>query len=436
MPAIATDTLKVRCGNAKKSDRTGIVASLLAGLLGIAGLLVQMPDARAHGERNQEPFLRMRTAHFYDVKWSADKIQVNGELVVSGRFRPDPDWPAHLPKPDVAFLSIGVPGPVMVRTGSWINGVTTIQSTGLDLGRDYEFKMVVRGRIPGRYHVHPVVIAKDSGPLVGPGMWVEVTGNAADFTFPAATLDGVKIDNLEHWGVAAVVKWHLLWIALAVAWVLWWIRRPMLVPRLLALQAGYEDRLITKGDRIFAALLVVGTILMVLGGYLWADAKYPRTVPLQGGRAEVDPLPVDSKRAVTIRVIHATYDVPGRSMKLILAVTNRGDKPVRLGELTTSNLRFVNAAVPQAVAGVDRSYPADLIAKSGLAIDSQSPIPPGETRTLRVEATDVAWELERLTSFMNDPDNRAAGLLFFFTPEGERVIANFSGPVVPVFTNL
>jgi len=51
----------------------------------------------AHGERNQEPFLRMRTAMFYDVKWSADHIKVNDDVVVTGKFRLHPDWPANLP---------------------------------------------------------------------------------------------------------------------------------------------------------------------------------------------------------------------------------------------------------------------------------------------------------------------------------------------------
>ena len=42
------------------------------------------PPAGAHGERNQEPFLRMRTAHWYDVTWSADKVKVNDEVEVRG----------------------------------------------------------------------------------------------------------------------------------------------------------------------------------------------------------------------------------------------------------------------------------------------------------------------------------------------------------------
>ena len=45
--------------------------------------------ATAHGERNQEPFLRMRTVHWYDVKWSTGKMNVNDEIVLEGKFQRD-----------------------------------------------------------------------------------------------------------------------------------------------------------------------------------------------------------------------------------------------------------------------------------------------------------------------------------------------------------
>ena len=55
-----------------------------------------VPSATAHGERNQEPFLRMRTAHWYDVTWSADTVKVNDEIEVRGRLHIFSDWPKHL----------------------------------------------------------------------------------------------------------------------------------------------------------------------------------------------------------------------------------------------------------------------------------------------------------------------------------------------------
>ncbi len=58
---------------------------------------------------------------------------------------------------------------------------------------------------------------------------------------------------------------------------------------------------------------------------------------------------------------------------------------------------------------------------------------PGQMRTLKVSATDAAWETERLTSFLNDPDSRFGAMLFFFEPDGTRRIATVGGPIIPTF---
>jgi methane/ammonia monooxygenase subunit B len=391
------------------------------------------PLAFAHGERNQEPFLRMRTAHFYDMQWSTTKLAVNDTIVVTGKFRLSNDWPGNLPPPEVAFLGNGTPGPVLTRIESYINGQAAIQSTKLVVDRDYDFKTVMKARIPGKHHVHPMINVSGAGPLLGPGNFIEITGNKADFKLPLTTIDGTQIDNLETWGVANVVGWHLLWAALGVFWLLWWLRRPMLMPRLAAVDAGHDDLLVTPTDKKVAAGLLIVTLLIVVIGFNWASAKYPRTVPLQGGQAKIDPLPLMEAK-MEVRVERATYDVPGRSMKLRLKVHNTGTKPVQLGEFTTAALRFVNRSVPAAMAGISANYPLDLVPKSGLVLPDNAPIAPGETRVIEVHATDVAWERERLTNLINDPDNRMGGLLFFFDPDGKRTIANISGPIVPVFT--
>lgn len=404
-------------------------------VLWFAAAAVFLPSfALAHGERNQEPFLRLRTAHFYDVKWSTDKIKVNEDVVLTGRFRLSPDWPANLPAPEVVFLGNGTPGPVLVRTESYLNGVPAIQSARLQLDRDYEFKMVLKGRIPGRHHVHPMLNVSGAGPLVGPGAWITVEGNAADFRLPATTLTGHQIENLETWGTGTVYAWHLVWVALAAFWIVWWLRRPLLMPRYKALQAGAEDELVTTTDLKVGVGLMVLVIAIVYFGYQWAEAKYTRTVPLQGGQAKVDPLP-ETDKAVLVRVVRASYDVPGRSMKFEIDVTNGSDKPVVLGEFMTSNLRFVNRSVPAAVKLVDHNYPQELLPQSGLIVKgADSGVAAGETRRLQVEATDALWELERLTSMLNDPDNRIGGLLFFFDSDGKRIISNIMGPIVPLFT--
>ena len=65
--------------------------------------------------------------------------------------------------------------------------------------------------------------------------------------------------------------------------------------------------------------------------------------------------------------------------------------------------------------------------------DNDDPIAPGETRTIRVDATDAAWETERLTSLLNDPDSRMGGLFFFFDAQGNRYSTAVYGPVIPKF---
>ncbi len=408
----------------------------LAGWLGLAitlcGLCIST-DAYAHGERNQEPFLRMRTAQFWDVKWSTDKLGVNDTLTLTGKFRLFPDWPNNLPLPDLAFLGSGTAGPVLSRLESYINGKPAIQSGKLELGRDYDFKVVYKGRQPGKHHVHALLNVDGAGAILGPGKWVEVTGNQADFVLPATTLDGTQIADLSTWGLGTVLGWHAIWIVIGLAYMLWYISKPMLIPRYLVIEEGDPDTLITRWDRIWSAGFLILAVVTVIVGVQWANAAYPRTVPLQAGVFKVDPLP-DETGNIKVNVDRAVYDVPGRSMRLDLEVTNDGTEPLRLGEFTTAGLRFVNQAVPEAIAGVDEDYPEDLVAPEGLKVDDDSPIQPGETRKLHVDATDAAWELERLTSLLNDPDNRVGGLLFFFGPDGDRKIANVYGPIVPNFT--
>ena len=401
-------------------------ALLVALLVAVSG------GAVAHGERNQEPFLRMRTAHFFDVKWSTEKIAVNEEVVISGKFRLFEDWPVNLPQPERTFIGNGTPGPVLARTESYINGAAAIQSGKLEIDRDYEFKTVLRGRIPGRHHVHPMVNVEGAGPLLGPGKWVEVTGNHADFKLPLKTLDGTEIEDLETWGVDNLVRWHALWLLLAVVFLGWWMARPLLMTRYRALLEGHEDKLISRRDRAFGAVMMVTSVLLVFGGATWAEQKYPRTIPLQGGQFRIDPLPAQEAK-IKVVVKRATYDVPGRSMKMKLEIRNQTTKTLHLGEFATANLRFVNRALPAAMAQVDEGYPADLLPRTGLTLPDTAPLLPGETRVVDVEATDAVWENERLTSLMNDPDNRVGGLLFFYDNAGERFIANVSGAIVPVF---
>ncbi len=408
------------------------LARMLCGLLLAAAVLQALPAA-AHGERAQEPYLRTRTAHWYDVKWSTDKVGVNDTLTVTGKFRLFGDWPDAVQPPETVFVSNATPGPVFARVESYLNGVPARQSfRNLEIGRDYEYKMVLKGRVPGHWHVHPMIAIKGSGPLVGPGKWIDVTGSAADFVFPVSTLSGERIDDLQTWGVKTAVQWHVLWLAIAAAWIIWWVRRPLLIPRYIALQKEREDLLTTDLDLKVGIGLLVLTLVLTFAGYSWAKNRYPRTVPLQAGTMYTPPLPLPPSD-VKVQFEEARYDVPGRSMRMKVKVTNTGSKPIRLGEFATASVRFVNWDLPSAKDNVAPDFPRDTVARNGLKISDDTEIKPGETKTLRIEATDAAWEIERLTSFLTDVDSKIGGLLFFFDSSGTRHIAEVGGPILPVF---
>jgi methane/ammonia monooxygenase subunit B len=398
--------------------------------------LGQALPALAHGERAQEPYLRTRTAHWYDVTWSTQKLVVNDTITVTGKFRLFGDWPDAVRRPETVFVSNATPGPVLARVESYLNGVPARQSfRNLEIGRDYEYKMVLKARIPGRYHLHPMIAIKGSGPLVGPGQWVDISGDAKDFAFPMKALSGESIENLENWGVNAAVTWHGIWLVIAAAWIIWWIRRPLLMPRYLALQKEREDLLTTKTDLKVAIVLLIVSVSLAFYGYNWARSKYPRTVPLQAGTMYTPPLPYQAP-PVKVEFQQARYDVPGRSMRLSTSITNTGNKPLRLGEFATASIRFVNQNLPAAKANVSAGYPSELVARNGLVINDDSEIRPGETKTIRIDATDAAWEIERLTSFLSDVDSKVGGLLYFFDGQGNRYIAEVGGPILPVFKSI
>ncbi len=403
-----------------------------------AGVALSMFDAwpaSAHGERSQEPYLRTRATQWFDVTWSKTSVGVNEELEINGKFYLMKDWPDAIARPDLAFVSLVAPGPVFTRRETFLNGKPARQSfKELELGKVYDYKMIIRGRVPGNWHVHPMVSVHEVGPLVGPGEWIEVTGSADDFALPMQTITGEKIDNLETYNVATVVGWHAVWIAIAAAWLLFWLLRPLLVPRWIVLQKGREDLLVRRTDVIVGASIVVLALGLTAVAHIWATTAYPRVVPLQVGTSnhvQIKQPPQD----VLIDVKRATYDVPGRAMKVTFDATNTGNAPLTLGEFTTASLRFVNRASPQAMAKIDPSYPKELIPERGLELNDASPLQPGETRTYQMDAIDVAWELERLTSFLSDVDSRFGGLLFFHESDGTRHLSEIAGPIIPVFTD-
>lgn len=395
-------------------------------LVGLAGAI---PAVHAHGEKALEPFIRTRTIQFYDVAWSKPGVNVNDEVAVTGRFHVAEDWPIGVPKPEAAFLNISAPGPVFIRTERSLNGQPWINSVALQAGGDYDFRVVLKARIPGRYHIHPFFNLKDAGPVQGPGQWIEIGGDAAAFDNRVTTLTGETID-MESYGLTTGVLWHGLWIAAGLAWLLWWVRRPLFIPRYKMLQSGQEAALITPLDRSIAKAILVAVPVVVLGANAVAQNRHPSAIPLQAGMDRIEALaPRVNTGELQIRVRKAEYRISNRSMRMTAEIHNRGEQPLRIGEFTTANLRFLNPEVAgSAPAGSD-----GLTAANGLRVDAAAPIQPGETRIVDITAIDAGWETEKLDGLIRDADSRLGGLLFLYDGEGKRVIASISTAVIPRF---
>jgi len=386
------------------------------------------PTASAHGEKSQAAFMRMRTIHWFDLNWSKDTVPVNDTMTISGKFHVFAGWPETVDKPEISFLNIGIPGPVFIRQGSWIGGQLVPRSVTLELGETYEFKVLLKARRPGDWHVHTMMNVKGGGPIIGPGKWVTVTGSMGSFVNPVTTLLGDTI-NLETYNLSNTYFWHAFWYALGLAWLGYWARKPIFVPRYLAIEAGKADSLITSLDKKVAMGFAAGTIAIVAFGMSSTNAAYPVTTPLQAGLLRgMKPIEMPA-RTVNVKVEDATYRVPGRAMQMTLTITNNGDSSIRLGEFNTAGVRFLDSKVHVDETG----YPDDLLAEEGLTVSDNSPIAPGTSRTVQVTASDAAWEVYRLADLIYDPDSRFAGLLFFFDEAGNRQMVMVDAPLIPSF---
>ncbi|MBM4208052.1 MAG: methane monooxygenase/ammonia monooxygenase subunit B [Gammaproteobacteria bacterium] len=402
--------------------------SFVALLITVTAAMFYAPTASAHGEKSQAAFMRMRTIHWYDLNWSKDVVPVNDTMTVTGKFHVFAGWPETVAKPEVSFLNIGIPGPVFIRAGSWIGGQLVPRSCTLELGETYEFKVLLKARRPGDWHVHSMMNVQDGGPIIGPGKWVTITGSMSQFTNPITTLTGQTID-LETWNLSNIYFWHAFWYAFGIAYIAYWARNPVFVPRLIAAEAGKYDQLITATDKKVGMGFAAATLLIVAATMQSTNEQYPITTPLQAGLLRgMKPIEMPA-RTVAVKVDSATYRVPGRAMQMTLTITNNGDSSVRLGEFMTASVRFLDSAVHED----DTGYPDDLLAEEGLTVSDNSPLAPGQTRTVEVTASDAAWEVYRLADLIYDPDSRFAGLLFFTDEAGNRQMVTVDAPLIPSF---
>ncbi len=419
----------INCNEAKPNLQSSLLDYLL--LLGMifSVYMLTLQPAHAHGEKNLEPYVRMRTIQWYDVQWSKQKFNVNDEVSVTGKFHVAEDWPISVPKPDAAFLNISTPGPVMVRTERYLNGKPYMNSVALQPGGDYDFKVVLKGRLPGRYHIHPFFNLLDAGQVMGPGVWLDIGGDEADFTNNIQTINGQAI-NMETYGLANGIFWHSFWALIGTAWLLWWVRRPLFIVRYRMLHAGLEEELVTPLDRNIGKAILVGVPLLVFVFYTMTVNEYPKAIPLQASLDQILPLSAKVNAGVVeVDTVRAEYRVAERSMKLSLKIKNGSDKAIQIGEFATGGVHFLNKVAP-----VSQQHDAEsVVAAEGLSLDNPAPIQPGEERAVLMTAGDALWESEKLDGLIKDADSRIGGLIFFYDTEGERYVSSVTAAVIPKF---
>ncbi|ORU94511.1 MAG: hypothetical protein A6F70_08985 [Cycloclasticus sp. symbiont of Bathymodiolus heckerae] len=386
----------------------------------------------AHGERMHSPALRMRSIQFYDVTWQgAGDMKVGDQVTMEGKiyFPSEEFWPHNLQAPSVGYLQTSGPAAVFSKVESYINEVPMVQSGGLSYGSTYNFKIVMQARVPGKWHIHPTVQMVGNGPIVGPGEWTNVTGAFGD-----AGISGVAgrdkeiiIDDLATYSVDTIVGWHTVWFVMGFIYLLWWVKRPSLLPRYRAVQEGVDKNLlVTRADKRMGVVMLVATVVLTVGGAINADSKHSTVLPLQTGNVPIEPSVIEESHLV-VKGIKSIYNVPGRSMSLEISVANNGNKPVKIGEFATAGIRFVmNPATLGGAAGMAleksiEGYPKEYI-REALAIKdgNTSAILPGETRKLTLIAADAVWEVQNLSDIILSPVRRAGGLVFFFDEDGKR----------------
>src|SRR5947199_138931 len=75
-----------------------------------------------------------------------------------------------------------------------VNGEPAFGSITVERGGIYNFKMVMRGRNPGQWHVHPGIAIQGTGTLIGPGEWVTIAPSATPFKMNVMLLNGQTVD--------------------------------------------------------------------------------------------------------------------------------------------------------------------------------------------------------------------------------------------------
>jgi len=389
---------------------------------------ITVPKAFAHGEAGDEPFLKDLTTAFYDVKISPTQIQVGEPVTITGTVRILETWPYTLDPPGKAYITPVVPGPVFALQDRTVNGQPSPGSFFVEKGGIYQFKMVILGRNPGRWHVHPGISVEGTGTLIGPGEWVTVEPSANGFVFPVTLLTGQAI-NLNTYEGGFVWWWSFAGFLIGVVWMLYWTLSKRTVTNLaVTLQIPVNDDgpdigLITAKDHAWMNVLAGITIAMLVIGWTYMAMRYPVRLPQQTDWFAPKFISSGEKMAEA-EPEGATYDDGTDTLIMMVSVKQTNDSPITVKQYIMAMTTFVNgSADEQANAG-----PHDYVGQ--LEVEPNTPIAPGETRELTLKMTNPILTDERLIP-LRDPQQFIAGLLRFENALGKQEMVTIRESVIP-----
>ena len=386
------------------------------------------PRAFAHGEAADEPFLKDLTAAFYDVHISPTTIKVGDPVTITGTVKILETWPYTLDPPQTAYITPVVPGPVFALIDRVVNGTTTPGSILVDKGRTYHFKMVMRGRDPGNWHVHPGIAIQGTGTLIGPGEWVTVEPAAEPFKMDVTLLTGQTV-NLEHYGGSFVWWWSFAGFIIGMIWMVYWTVPKRTVTRLaVTTQLPVNDDapdigLITPRDHMWMDVLAGATIAMLVVGWIYMAVKFPVRLPQQTVRFA--PPAIDStEHAAQVMSADSTYDEKTDTLLINVAVKNTGTAPLSLKQYIMAMATFVNGGKDDQ----DKAGPAHYV--GSMQVQPDAPIEPGQTGKMQLKISSPLFDEERLIP-LHDPQERIAGLLRFTDAQGHEDLVTLQTDLVP-----
>ena len=400
-----------------------IHAAIGVTLVVIAVCCAAFEPALAHGEKAQPAAVRLSSVHWYDHEAHAKPValSVNQDASITGKFHLSSVWPEKLAAPKLAILHTASPDPGMIRTRTQINGDLQTGPASLERGKSYAYRIDLRARNPGRFHIHPVLHLAGGASLIGPGHWFEVSGDVTEFIggdgrAAAAEFGGAQFDiggtevRLIAWLIAV-----LLWIGLAL---IVWRRGSSSVGKRSG-RANKSSSSVLLGHRSLQALFVSGTVAALLAANHFGAFDPGLFGKRLQGSVTIEPLP-EPISPIAAEIKEASYSIPGRALALRISVRNDTETALTLAALTTSYVEFTNPDNQWGARVRQQASRQHLVVRGG-------PIEAGKTAMLEVLAQDVIWETERLADLEPSRVHRFSGLLQFFTPKGDRIMAETAG---------